>query len=285
MGTKLGVLAAATGLVLAAACASGPAAVTVVTRSASSTSSARSARVSMTVVIKSSSGPLAAGRSLQSDGAVDFAGRQATFRVTTDSGNIDAVIDGTVVYEHIPQLAPAVGGKTWLKIDLKTVGQLVGVPGLSSVFQSQPSDPTQALAYLRGASSQIATVGHEEVRGVRTTHYRATVDLNKAASSLGADQQAALRQLIDRLGLKPTLPVDVWIDAQDRVRRLHLVQDYSPATPATANTPSTSLPSSVDLTMELFDFGVPVSVQPPPAEQVTDISDLINRSRVAPRSP
>src|SRR5437016_7599228 len=199
MGTKLGVLAAATGLVLAAAGASGPAAVTVVTRSASSTSSARSARVSMTVVIKSSSGPLAAGRSLQSDGAVDFAGRQATFRVTTDSGNIDAVIDGTVVYEHIPQLAPAVGGKTWLKIDLKTVGQLVGVPGLSSVFQSQPSDPTQALAYLRGASSQIATVGHEEVRGVRTTHYRATVDLNKAASSLGADQQAAHRQLIDRL--------------------------------------------------------------------------------------
>jgi hypothetical protein len=284
MRKRVGMAAVAAGLAVAAACGSGPAAVTVVARSASATSSAGSARVSMTVRISSASGPLAAGRTLQSEGAVDFGARQATFRVTTETGSIDAVMDGTVVYEHIPQLAPAVGGKTWLKIDLKTAGQVVGVPGLSSVLQSQPSDPTQTLGYLRGASSQITRVGHEAVRGVATTHYRATVDLNKAAASLGPDPRAALRQLIDRLGLKPTFPVDVWIDAQDRVRRMHLVQEFSPAAPA-GSAPATSLPSSVELTMELFDFGTAVSVQPPPPDQVTDISDLINRSRAGSPKP
>ena len=155
MRKRLGMAAVAAGLAVAAACGSGPAAVTVVARSASATSSAGSARVSMTVRISSASGPLAAGRTLQSEGAVDFGARQATFRVTTETGSIDAVMDGTVVYEHIPQLAPAVGGKTWLKIDLKTAGQVVGVPGLSSVLQSQPSDPTQTLGYL-GMAAVIA---------------------------------------------------------------------------------------------------------------------------------
>ena len=79
-------------------------------------------------------------------------------------------------------------------------------------------------------------------------------------------------------------PVDVWIDAQDRVRRMHLVQEFSPAAPA-GNAPATSLPSSVELTMELFDFGTAVSVQPPPPDHLIDISDLINRSRTGSPKP
>jgi hypothetical protein len=276
--TRIGALALAASLLVAAACGAGTSAVTVVTRSATRTTEARTARVSSVVRITAPSGPLASGRVLQSDGAVDFTTGQATFRVTTETSTIDAVIDGTAVYEHIPQLASAAGGKTWLKIDFKTVGQLAGVPGLSSVAQSQPSDPTQALDYLRGASSRITTVGHAAVRGVPTTKYRVTVDLNRAAASLGPDRRAVLRQLIDQLGLKPAFPVEVWVDAQGRVRRMHLVLDYSPPNPP-PNVARGSLPSSVDLTMELFDFGTPVTAQAPPADQVTDIGQLIGPAR------
>jgi len=277
MRARRGFVAAVASVLLTAACGGGPTAVTVVAGSPSRTASARTARVSSVVRITGSSGPLTAGRSLQADGSVDFASRQATFRVTTETGSIDAVIDGAVVYERIPQLAPAVGRKTWLKIDFRTAGQLAGVPGVSSVLESQPSDPSQTLSYLRGASGPMTTLGHARVRGVATTHYRVPVDLNRAAASLGPDQQAALRQEIDELGLKTTFPMEVWIDGQGRVRRMHLVQDYSQVNPP-PNVPRGSPSSSVEQTMELFDFGAPVTVQPPPADQVTDISALVNRS-------
>jgi hypothetical protein len=57
-----------------------------------------------------------------------------------------------------------------------------------------------ALEYLKSVSEEVTTVGTETVRQVETTHYRAFGDLGRPET----DNQ---------------LPVDVWIDENNRTKR------------------------------------------------------------------
>jgi len=180
---------------------------------------------------------------------------------------IDAVFDNTTVYEKFPpSLAAALPkGKSWVKVDLATAGKSVGVD-VSSLSQSQAGDPSQTLDFLRGASDNVTRVGTDSIRGTQTTHYRAVVDLNKAAAQSPAAGNA-IRSTIKLLGTA-TQPVDAWVDEQGRVRRLKYMVDLSKSTVAQ------KLPGTVTFTLDLFDFGVPVQAVVPPADQVVDLSAL-----------
>ena len=67
-------------------------------------------------------------------------------------------------------------------------------------------------------------------------------------------------------GTLGTVPADVWINDDDRVVKMHLVIDGS-AFDTSGGT--------ADLTMQITDFGVPVDVQPPPADETSDLSALL----------
>ncbi|MBV8160798.1 MAG: hypothetical protein JO265_07735 [Acidimicrobiia bacterium] len=181
---------------------------------------------------------------------------------------IDAVFDNATLYEKLPQVLGSAlpPGKSWVKIDLATAGRSVGVD-VGALSQAQFGDPSQTLDYLRGTSNAVARVGSDVVRGTPTTHYRATVDLRKAAnmSPTGGD---AIRSTIKLLG-SANQPVDVWIDAQGRARRMSYTADLS-----TSKAGAAAGAGSVTLTLELFDFGVPVQVVVPSADQVADLSAL-----------
>jgi hypothetical protein len=179
---------------------------------------------------------------------------------------IDAVFDNATVYEKFP---PALGaalppGKSWVKVDLASAGKSVGAAGLS---QAQAGDPSQTLDYLRGVTGNVARVGTDEIRGTHTTHYRTTVDLRKAAEK-SPTARDIINSTIKLLG-SSTQPLDVWIDAQGRVRRIHYTVDLSKSK---ATTPS--IPGSATFTLDLFDFGVPVQATVPPADQIADVSTL-----------
>jgi hypothetical protein len=184
--------------------------------------------------------------------------------------SIEVVLDKATIYEHIPQLASAIGGKQWFKIDLASLGKAVGASGLGNAFQGQTSDPTAGLNFLRGASGPITTVGDESVRGVATTRYRTTVDPNKAMAQLGADERGIVQQMLKQLG---TSPVDVWIDGQGRVRRVQNSLSFS------TSGPSTNGLKSLASTTEFYDFGTPVTITVPPANQVADFSELFGQLR------
>ena len=187
-------------------------------------------------------------------------------------GDIPAVFAGGVIYERFPdRLTGALGGKPWVKIDVKAV---TGVDP-SALGQGQANDPTQGLAFLRGVSGPVREVGHERVRGDDTTHYAVTVDLERAVAQAPADQRAALQTLIDQVGVA-TLPVDVWIDGDNRVRREHLAYDLSKMHLPNQTTAPTG---AIDATIELYDFGVPVVVNVPPPDQVTDLGALLQRAK------
>jgi len=213
--------------------------------------------------------------SFTADGAFDFSGRSGTLRMDLSSmglpgvrGAIDVrLVDGvlymdmgSLVADASPAEREALGGKRWVKLDLSQLGGAAGANGFGGLGSS---DPTSALDSLRGAGSDVHEVGHETLRGVDTTHYRAQIDLSKALDEVPPSQRARVSKSLQALGTG-TVPADVWIDGQGRVRKLAMDLNASVGRQHVGT-----------ITMELFDFGTPVDVQAPPADQTFDLQSLL----------
>ena len=257
----------------------------MVRASATTTADAGTARVTATV--KSASGPLAKG--ITSDGGFDFTNRRGRLQIDMSKfglsglGAIDSVADyssGIVMYVKFPpELSDRLGGKPWVKLDLGALMKQAGLDvDLGSLAQGQSNDPTSGLRLLRGADS-VTTVGTEQVRGTNTTHYRLQVSLDKAIAEAPPDQKDALTKLASLYTVR-TFPLDVWLDSDGRVRRY--VQTIDPATirlPAALAARGNPFAGPLTLTYEMYDFGAPVDVKIPPADQVTDLNGLIHQRR------
>lgn len=222
-----------------------------------------------TVQIAMSGKMSAAGQEISFDGSgvFDLKGKQGHMQVTTTipgKGNIqiEELLDGLVLYMRSDAITASLpGGKHWMKLDLEALGRKQGVD-LGQLQQlGGGSDPTQWLSYLKKAGS-IEQLGSEEVNGTPTTHYRATIDLDKVADSSG-DAAASVRQLEQIMGSK-TLPTDIWIDGQGRARRQTI--DYS------INQP---VPMRAQFTIDYERFGVPLDVHKPDAGDTVDLSDVL----------
>ncbi len=72
-----------------------------------------------------------------------------------------------------------------MRLDLARLERAQGID-MNALTSTGRSDPTQMLSTLEGESDSIVTVGHDTVRGVATTHYRAVIDLGKVAGSANA---------------------------------------------------------------------------------------------------
>src|SRR5438445_225461 len=72
----------------------------------------------------------------------------------------------------------------------------------------QSSDTIQALGFVRGSSAYITEVAKETLRGAQVTHYRTTIDLNKAVANAPASARAGL-QSVFKLYANPSLPAEV----------------------------------------------------------------------------
>lgn len=252
-----------------------------VAEAASKTTEAGSYRMEFTTTME------AVGQSFTMRGDGVFGYSPARGRMTVDPGKLDElsggavgtgrlefVFDGLVYYMRIPEgLTELAGaGHKWLKVDLEEAGGETGGVDLGALQQAN-QNPAQLMQFLRGTSADIEELGEEKVRGVETTHYRATVDFDAAAErtadigELSDEMRDQVRAEIERMkkqtGLE-TLPVDVWLDEDDLVRRIRMDFTF----------PLEGEEVGVEVTMDLFDFGVDVDVAPPPAEQTVDITEL-----------
>ena len=255
----------------------------VLLASASKTAEAKSSKATSTITIQGAQGLPGGEFTSTGEGAYDFTTREGAFTLTlppiggVEIGRVDAVLTGPVLYQKFPpQLAQALGGKPWVKIDLNDLGQASGVD-FSSLIQYL-GDPTQALQLLRGAGAETTEVGQERLRGESVTHYRATFDVGKAAAAAPPDQQKALQQLSHLFGGRP-LRAEVWIDEEQRLRKLSYSLDLARLNLPAQAPPAARPTGTLALVTEFFDFGTPVSVTVPPADQVTDLGGLIGQRR------
>lgn len=178
--------------------------------------------------------------------------------------NVTEILVGDTIYMKIPQLSGELGGKTWVKIDLSAMGSL-GSAFESMTNSAKSMDPTQQLQLLL-ASGDLRKVGTETVDGVQAVHYAGTVDaatfVNSAAATanLTPDQISQLKSLLKAGGVT-TESVDLWA-----------ASDGLPVREKVAT--NTSM-GAVTVDLHMSDWGKPVSVSAPPADQVGDMSSML----------
>ena len=191
-----------------------------------------------------------------------------------DLGTITTIVDGLDVYMKMPflrQAAPQL--KPWLKFNLQEAAETQGLDVESLMQLGQGADPAETLAYLK-AAGEVTEVADEKVRGVDTTRYSATIDLRKVPDLAPANLRDRVRRTIDQLiemTGKSTQPMDVWVDEEGLVRRMSFTQ-------ALASGGQTTRVKSVT---EMYDFGTAVEVDVPPANQVSDLQELMEQAKGA----
>ena len=247
--------------------------------------SAKTARFTKTITVTPQTGD---AQTIVATGSADIPNHRVGMSLTLPGlGSIDAVIEGTLLYERIPSLASDLGGKPWLKIDAEALKNLPSggpfanlLASLGSlVNQAENQDPTSGLSLLDGVTGTVSTVGHETVRGVPTTHYAFQFDLVKAVANLPADARSALDALQSQFGLTSG-PADAWLDGDGLVRRIHLTVMPSPTASPSPLFPGASaapLPKLTELTIEAYDFGSAVTITDPPPDQVADLLAMLSQ--------
>jgi hypothetical protein len=272
--TVLATIAAAiAGAVSASGCGgSGPAAIDPVAQAAQVTSRSGGAHMSLSVHVEAAAlgQPVTmSGQGFFNYGAkegklsIDVSGLPSAAAAVVPSGalHMEEIFKSSAIYIGSPLFAKLSHGAHWMKLDFSRVAKAMGF-NLQQLAGGQ-SSPTQLLEYLKAVGGTPERVGSEPVRGVPTTRYRATIDLSKLAGVLGTGNATRVREqlakLIAQLGASK-VPVDVWVDAQHRVRRMGFDFAFSPG----------GQQVQMRMTLELFDYGPTPSVQPPPASEVFD---------------
>ena len=186
-------------------------------------------------------------------GVEDLAEQRARIEMQVPgAGAMELIADELVMYIHFDLLSSQLGGKEWMKVDLEHTYESLGIDvgGLGQVGQGT----SEQLKMLGEVSDGVSEVGREQVRGVETTHYSATVDLREYPDE-------DIEKIIEVTG-QSEIPMDVWIDDQQRVRRMEWRQAV-----AKGQEPAT-------IVAEYVRFGVPVDIDIPDDDEVFDATDL-----------
>lgn len=270
VGLMIGAIAAMTTVTQGA---SSSTEVNLIAHSAETATNAGSARADYRMEITMGSGGPAMG--LTGDASFDFTAQAFAMTMDLDAPGTGGFrtemrfVDG-VMYMRMPT---DLGAPTpWISLDIAAVA---GEDVLAELTAG--SDVTQTLHYLRGAG-EVNEVGREEVRGVPTTHYRADVDLGRAADLMPGDQRAQFEAAVEQfeaMAGRTSMPVDVWIDDAGLPRRMNYRIEMD------GSAFSDQLPGdgslAMSFSMDVYDYGELVSVGPPPPHLVTDMTSDVGQ--------
>lgn len=148
--------------------------------------------------------------------------------------------------------------KPWVRIDPNGNDQISKVLGAVLRQLKQSSDPSQSLKQFEGAAV-ITGKAPEQLNGKATTRYSVTVDMKKVAAT---QNDPDLKQMMDKVlqaGVS-TFPVEVWVD-----------QEYLPVRTTTDvpfKNPNTQQADRVKISIDYSDWGKPVEISAPPADEV-----------------
>ena len=170
--------------------------------------------------------------SMRSTGSIDYANSRGEMVI---KGKSDSAPEARALFiGRDSYLGVVVGGKKyWMKESIDdATGARRFVPGPGG------TNPERLLNDLVKSSKKVEKLGSEEIRGVTTTHYRAHLDKNKVPIRGSADEEPGV--------------VDAWIDEQGLPRQIQIPYGGNDA----------------GAVFELFDFGIPVDVEVPPASEI-----------------
>ena len=187
-----------------------------------------------------------------------------------DGFDMEIILDDGTMYMSTATFAAvgaptdALGDKKWVSIDLDDV-----VPGYESFAElgTGQNDPSQAFEYLKGAQD-VELVGTEQIHGESTQHLSGTLDLQNALDQLPADAQEEVRATMQELEAQigtTSMPFEVWIDDENRVRRMSYSMESRPDAPQAF---------SLRMTVDITDYDADLDFKIPSPDESVDLGEL-----------
>ncbi|MEU7278456.1 hypothetical protein AB0A69_06635 [Streptomyces sp. NPDC045431] len=165
------------------------------------------------------------------------------------------LVDGAYYYNVDPQPSSPLQGKHWMRIDVAAV---LGEEGARSVEKN--ADPTAGLRYI-GLSKDTEDLGEQTIRGKKTQHYRATIDVKDMADKGVFSPEEEKSLLNSATGPVDTITVELWVDDADLPVRL--VQEVG----------------NLKVEADFLKFGATKAVTAPPASDTADLSDEVRENQ------
>ena len=196
-------------------------------------------------------------------GLFDFARSRGTITMQSPVGMTEIFVPPTT-YVKLPAADAGAGGtglpkgKSWIALPDAAAGDSPDGALLGPLDGG--GDPADLLASLTAAASSVTKLGPSVIRGVPVTGFALKIDPAKAAAKVPGADRAAVAAFLKSLDAAE-IPVDVWVDGQNLVRRESLSLAMPGGSGAAGGTKLT-------WTTDFYDFGVPVKVSAPPASQV-----------------
>jgi hypothetical protein len=211
-------------------------------------------RLSVTTTLGGRTAATMTGSGVQRGSSVRLTMRQ---RVGAQLVTIDAVLlregGSQVMYIRSPVFTARMpAGKSWLRVDLTKQAAGMGVD-LSSVFNS-----AETFAPLEHGVVSVRRLGRQTVAGAQATHYRAIIDVKRAARAVpayGKQVTAVERATGVELGRSP---YDVWVGGDGRIRQMRFV----------APTVAGGVRGTSTQTITFLSYNRPVTIAAPPRAQV-----------------
>ncbi|SFB82165.1 hypothetical protein [Streptomyces aidingensis] len=193
------------------------------------------------------------------------------------SGELDrlAAVDATmnmrlvdnVMYMSGPMMEPALGGKTWVKVDLAEAAAAEGDPALGQMLDqlnsASYSPATQVALMLE--SPEVEWKGEESLDGVTVNRYEGTLTaeellaMDPSTEFLSEEELDLMRSELATSGSEEYL-LSVWVDENDYPVRIDM----------TVEMPEGSMVQST----RYGDYGEAPAVEHPPAGEVVDSAEL-----------
>jgi hypothetical protein len=203
-------------------------------------------------------------------GALDFT--DGAMDMTMDMSSVEQGLTirliylGGKIFEQLPQISQLYPGKSWLSLDLSGLSNASGGAGALNLG----GNPAAMLRLLTQEGATVTPVGNSDVNGIPVKGYAVSIDsafIQKQMSA--ANVPAWIRQAMSKVSFQDAVQT-VFIDSSGKLVRdaVHMV----------ISVPSAHQPSvTVDETLDLSDYGVPVSISAPPASQVVDFQQFLNQ--------
>lgn len=170
---------------------------------------------------------------------------------------------GDTVYLRFPFFTAFLGAETeWVSMPAEEGTDVTD----DMTSGATPNDPNTFLESFSETEGTVEELGSEEIRGIATTHYRMTVS-EDWQEHLSEEELAELGEQ----GPLPdaSFPIDLWVGDDDLVHRMSL--EFSGDDLLGSEREEIE---GMAMTFDFFDFGQSVTIEEPPADEVTDMSEL-----------
>ncbi|MEU4652340.1 hypothetical protein AB0G32_00065 [Streptomyces sp. NPDC023723] len=194
---------------------------------------------------------------IRGEGVYDFAGRRGRLKVllpedpagSSDRRPITELLTPGALF--MKNRGAGVPADKWVRVETATLAD-------GNLVTGGATDPLAAAEVLRG-TRKARYVGRTAVAGTPVSHYRGTADLAWAAARATGGARTSLRAAAKGFA-SARVPFDVYLDDRGRVRKLRHRFDFANSRRAG--------PVAVASTTLLYDFGVPVAVRLPDADDI-----------------